>query len=69
MSNQHLTYEERSTIAVLKRKNRSNTEIAALTDRHRTTIWRELKRNSNPLIARSQENRTEQNLATTEGGE
>jgi IS30 family transposase len=29
MSNQHLTHEERSTIASLKRKNRSNTEIAA----------------------------------------
>ena len=48
MSNQHLTHEERSTIASLKRKNRSNTEIAAMTDRHRTTVWRELKRNSNP---------------------
>jgi IS30 family transposase len=47
MSNQHLTHEERSTIASLKSKNRSNTEIAAITDRHRTTIWRELKRNSN----------------------
>ncbi len=48
MSNQHLPHEERSTIASLKRKNRSNTEIAAMTDRHRTTVWRELKRNSNP---------------------
>lgn len=48
MSNQHLTHEERSTIASLKRKNRSITEIAAITDRHRTTVWRELKRNSNP---------------------
>jgi IS30 family transposase len=48
MSNQHLTHEERSTIASLKHKNRSNTEIAAITDRHRTTVWREPKRNSNP---------------------
>jgi IS30 family transposase len=48
MSNRHLTHEERSAIASLKRKNRSNTEIAAITDRHRTTVWREPKRNSNP---------------------
>lgn len=48
MSNQHLTHEERSTIASLKCKKCSNTDIAAITDRHRTTVWRELKRNSNP---------------------
>jgi IS30 family transposase len=48
MFNQHLTHEERSTIASLKRNNCSNAEIAAMTDRHRTTLWRELKRNSNP---------------------
>ena len=48
MFNQHLTHEERSTIASLKRNNCSNAEIAAMTDRHRTTVWRELKRNSNP---------------------
>jgi IS30 family transposase len=48
MSDQHLTHEERSTIASLKGKNRSNTEFAAMADRHRTTVWRKLKRNSNP---------------------
>jgi IS30 family transposase len=47
MSTKHLTHEERSTIASLTRKNRSVTEIANLIDRHRTTVWRELKRNSN----------------------
>lgn len=35
MFNQHLTHEERSTIASLKRNNCSNAEIAAMTDRHR----------------------------------
>lgn len=48
MSHKHLTHEERSTIASLRRKNRSIAEIAALIDRHPTTVWRELKRNSNP---------------------
>lgn len=47
MSYQHLTHEERFIIATLKSKNRSDTEIAALTNRHRTTVWRERKRNSN----------------------
>lgn len=47
MSHKHLTHEERSTIASLRGKNRSITEIAALIDRHPTTVWRELKRNSN----------------------
>ena len=48
MSSKHLTHEERSTIASMKRKNRSITEIADLIERHRTTVWREFKRNSNP---------------------
>lgn len=48
MSSQHLTHEERSTIAILKRKNLSNTEISSIIDRHRSTVWREIKRNSNP---------------------
>ena len=38
MFNQHLTHEERSTIASLKRNNCSNAEIAAMTDRHRTGV-------------------------------
>jgi transposase, IS30 family len=48
MSTEHLTHEERSVIASLKLKNRSITEIATIIDRHRTTVWRELKLNSNP---------------------
>jgi IS30 family transposase len=48
MSNQHLTYGERSTIAILKRKNRSITHIAATLDRSAPTISREITRNSNP---------------------
>lgn len=48
MSNQHLTYGERSTIATLKRKNRSITSIAATLDRSASTISREIARNSNP---------------------
>jgi hypothetical protein len=48
MSTEHLTHEERSTIASLRLKNRSITEIATIIDRHRTTVWRELKLNSNP---------------------
>lgn len=48
MSNQHLTYGERSTIATLKRKNRSITSIAATLERATSTISREISRNSNP---------------------
>lgn len=48
MSKKHLTHGERSTIATLKRKNRSIAYIAEILDRSTTTIWRELKRNSNP---------------------
>jgi IS30 family transposase len=46
MSNQHLTYGERSTIATLKRKNRSITYIAETLGRSPSTISRELSRNS-----------------------
>jgi len=48
MSNQHLTYGERSTIASMKRKNRSITYIAATLDREKSTISREIARNSDP---------------------
>jgi transposase, IS30 family len=48
MSNQHLTYGDRSTIATLRRKNRSITHIAATLDRSASTISREISRNSNP---------------------
>ena len=46
MSNKHLTHGERSTIATLKRKNRSITYIAKTLDRATSTISRELRRNS-----------------------
>ena len=48
MSNKHLTHGERSTIAALKRKNRSITYIAKTLDRAASTISRELRRNSCP---------------------
>lgn len=46
--NPDLTHEEPSTLASLKRKSRSNTDIAALTNRCRIKVGRELKRNPNP---------------------
>jgi IS30 family transposase len=46
MSNKHLTHGERSTIATMKRKNRSITYIAQTLDRSTSTISRELIRNS-----------------------
>jgi IS30 family transposase len=48
MSNQHLTYGERSTIASMKRKNRSISHIAETLDRDKSTISREIARNSDP---------------------
>jgi transposase, IS30 family len=42
----HLTFEERRLLYLLKRKGRSSTEIAELMERHRSTICRELCRNT-----------------------
>lgn len=42
----HLTFEERGFLYRLKKKGKSNTEIAELMGRHRSTIGRELNRNS-----------------------
>ena len=42
----HLTFEERRFLYRLKKKGKSNTEIAELMDRDRSTIHRELTRNS-----------------------
>ena len=42
----HLTFEERRLLYLLKRKKKSNTEIAELMGRHRSTICRELSRNT-----------------------
>jgi transposase, IS30 family len=42
----HLTFEERRLLYVLKKKGKSPTEIAELTGRHRSTIYRELDRNA-----------------------
>ena len=42
----HLTFEERQFLYRLKRKGKSNPEIAELTGRHRSTIYRELARNA-----------------------
>lgn len=42
----HLTFEERQFLYRLKKKGKSNTEIAELMDRDRSTIYRELTRNS-----------------------
>ena len=41
----HLTIEERETIARMKNKRRTTTEIAARLGRAYSTIWRELRRN------------------------
>lgn len=48
ISNKHLTHGERSTIATLKRKNRSITYISNTLDSSVSTISRELRRNSCP---------------------
>ena len=42
----HLTFEERQFLYRLRKKGKSNTEIAELMGRHRSTIGRELDRNS-----------------------
>jgi len=42
----HVTFEERRLLYGLKKKGKSPTEIAALMGRHRSTIYRELDRNS-----------------------
>jgi|ERR1043166_1374909 IS30 family transposase len=40
-----ITSEERHTLATLRKQHRSVAEIAAIMERHRSTIYRELKRN------------------------
>lgn len=42
----HVTFEERRLLYLLKKKGKSNTEIAELLGRHRSTVCRELSRNS-----------------------
>jgi IS30 family transposase len=42
----HLTFEERTFLDRLKKKGKSIAEIAELTGRHRSTIYRELNRNT-----------------------
>jgi IS30 family transposase len=42
----HLTFPEREFLYRLKKKGKSKTEIAELMGRHRSTIYREVKRNS-----------------------
>ena len=42
----HLTFEERRLLYLLKKKGKSNTEIAELMGRHRSTVCRELHRNT-----------------------
>jgi transposase, IS30 family len=42
----HLTFEERQFLYRLKRKGKSNPEIAELMGRHRSSIYRELARNA-----------------------
>jgi IS30 family transposase len=42
----HLTFEERGILYRLKQEGRSKTEIAKILGRDRSTIQRELKRNS-----------------------
>jgi len=42
----HVTFEERRLLYLLKKKGKSNTEIAELMGRHRSTVCRELSRNT-----------------------
>ena len=42
----HVTSEERRLLYLLKKKGKSNTEIAELMGRHRSTVCRELSRNT-----------------------
>ena len=42
----HLTLTERQVLYRLKKKGESKAEIADLMGRHRSTIYRELKRNT-----------------------
>lgn len=45
----HLTFAERELLQRLVRKQSSRAEIAAIMNRHRSTIYRELERNSTPF--------------------
>lgn len=42
----HVTFEERRLLYLLKKKGKSNTEISELMGRHRSTVCRELSRNT-----------------------
>jgi transposase, IS30 family len=46
MTYQQITREERYTLAVLRKQGYSNAQIAHALDRHRSTIGREIRRNS-----------------------
>lgn len=48
MKYSQITLKERYTIDTLRKQGQSIAEIAAFLKRHRTTIWRELKRNRSP---------------------
>lgn len=51
----HVTFEERRLLYGLKKKGKSPTEIAELMGRHRSTIYRELDRNSGQRSYRPQQ--------------
>jgi len=46
MTYRQITYEERYTIALLRQQGLTNADIARLLLRHRSTIGREIRRNS-----------------------
>jgi len=52
MTYHQITSEERYRLSALRRQGWSNTEIAAALGRHRSTIWREIQRNSTRVDGR-----------------
>lgn len=48
MKYKQITPKERYTIYALRKQGKSISYMAAFLNRHRTTIWREIKRNSSP---------------------
>lgn len=53
--NRHLIFQERRFLDRLKRKGKSNAEIVELMGRHRSTIYRELNRNTGERVYRPKE--------------
>ena len=48
MTYHQITSEERYRLSALRRQGLGNPQIACVLGRHRSTIWREVRRNAHP---------------------